>query len=415
MGFQPPRGMADIGPEEMLTREWVYSRIKSVFKRYGFRLVEPSFVEEFETLSAKSGEEIRNEIYDFKDKSGRELGLRFDLTVGCSRMVAANPNWQKPVKLACISSMWRYDRPGYGRKRWFYQWNVEVFGVDGAEADAEVIALSIDILDELGLKGCEVLVGNREIAEDILQKAGVKQIDGALRTIDKIKKVSKEELYREFGKYGVDKKTADSVLEKLRAKNLAGLKKEKVKGVESLEKVFEYLGKLGKKAELDLTVVRGIGYYTGVVFEAYENGNPNLGALFGGGRYDSLVKIFSGKDMPATGCAGGIERALMALESQKKVPDFKGEKSIFVVPVGPDVLGEAIGIASALRETGLSASYDIAGRKLSKNLEWANSNSVSYCIIVGKRDLEEKKVTVRNMETGDEKKVELKKIAEFFA
>ena len=328
MEFQPPRGMTDIGPEEMLTREWVYDRVKSVFKGYGFRLIEPSFVEEFKSLSAKSGKEIKDEIYYFKDKSGRELGLRFDLTVGCSRMVAANPNWPKPIRIGCISSMWRYDRPGYGRKRWFYQWNVEIFGVDGPEADAEIIALSIDVLTVLGLYDCEIFVGNREVVEDILKKLDVKEIDGALRTIDKIKKITKKELYSEFEGYNVGKKTVDELLEKLQAKDIQKLKDDKIKGAEDLEKVFEYLEKLGKKAILDLSVVRGIGYYTGVVFEAYEKGNPDLGALFGGGRYDSMVKVFSGKDVPATGCAGGIERILMALENQKKLPDFKDEKNI---------------------------------------------------------------------------------------
>jgi len=405
MDFKPPRGMDDIGPEEMAQRELVYSKIKEVFLRYGFQIVEPTFVEEFKTLSGKSGPEIKDEIYYFKDKSGRELGLRFDLTVGSSRMVANNPNWKKPIRLCSISSMWRYDRPGYGRKRWFYQWNAEIYGVPGPEADAEVILLCGDIMDALGID-CMIKIGNRKVAEALIKKQGVSKkgdVEGCLRTIDKVKKIGKAELLEEFKKYNLEGKKVEELLGDLEK----GIDKLDVDGVDELKKVSEILSSVGRKFIIDLTVVRGIGYYTGVVWEGYEKNNPDVGALFGGGRYDSLMEIFD-MDLAATGVAGGIERTLMALKSESVAsgPD------ILVIPIKEFEMG--VKICDRLRKKGKNAVYDLLGKGLSKNLQYADSKGIKYVIIVGAKDLENKEVTIREMESGKEEKVKLQKIEEYF-
>lgn len=414
MVYQPPRGMDDIGPEEMQLREFMSGGIKAVFKKYGFKLVEPSMVEEFRTLAAKAGAAIKDEIYYFKDKGGRELGLRFDLTVGASRMVAANPNWPKPVKLASLSPMWRYDRPGYGRKRWFWQWNIEVFGVEGPEADAEAIACSIDILEAIGIKDFEARVGNRKVVEEILGELKIKNIEGALRTIDKIQKLKRSEVLAEFKKCGIGLKEAEEII---KAVSLKGTPEEvlpKIKdceGKEELRQVFGLLKLMNKEAVIDLSVVRGIGYYTGLVWEAYETGKENIGSLFGGGRYDSLVKVYSGRDMAATGCAGGIEREIMALDKAKAA---EGGKRILVVSADDDSYARTIEVCTLLRNAGKSAMYDLLKRKLSKNLDYANSEGIEYIVIIGQRDLKEGKATIRNMKSGKEEQVPVEKIRDCF-
>lgn len=405
MDFKPPRGMDDIGPEEMAQRELVYGKIREVFRKYGFQMVEPTFIEEFKTLSAKSGPEIKDEIYYFKDKSGRELGLRFDLTVGVSRMVANNPNWKKPIRLSTISSMWRYDRPGYGRKRWFYQWNAEIYGVAGPEADAEVISLCVDIMAALGID-CEIKIGNRKVAEALIKKQGVsekKNIEGCLRTVDKVRKLGKAELLKEFGKYGLEKSGTDALLKDLEK----GIEKLEVDGIDELRTVSEILTAVKKKFTIDLTVVRGIGYYTGVVWEGYEKGNPDVGALFGGGRYDALMNVFD-MDLPATGVAGGIERTLMSLKAKQECI----KPMVLVIPI--KMTEAAAAICNRLRKTGLCAVYDLSGKGLSKNLQYADSIGVEYVVIVGAKDLENKEVTIRQMSSGKEEKVKLDKVEAFF-
>ena len=405
MNFKAPRGMEDIGPEEMAQRELVYGEIKEVFRKYGFQMVEPSFIEEFKTLAAKSGPDIKDEIYYFKDKSGRELGLRFDMTVGISRMVASNPNWKKPIRLAAISSMWRYDRPGQGRQRWFYQWNVEIFGVAGPEADAEVICVCGDIMDALGIE-CEIRIGNRKVVEALIRKAGVndaKNVDGCLRTVDKIAKLGEKELLGEFKKYGLDEKKAKELLGDVKK----DIEKLDADGVDELKRVAEILKSLGRKFTIDLSVVRGIGYYSGVVWEGYEKNNPGIGALFGGGRYDPLMKVF-GMDLPATGVAGGIERTLMSLKGKVDTVATK----VLVAPVKE--MDAAANICDRLRKSGVSAIYDLMGKGLSKNLDYANSMGIEYVVIVGAKDLANREVTVREMKSGKEDKVRLGDIEKYF-
>lgn len=404
--------MSDIGPEEMAIRQWMYERMLSVLSRYGYALVEPTFIENVDVLAAKSGEDIKEEIYHFKDKSGRQLGLRFDLTVGMARMVATN-QWPRPIRLGALSSMWRYDRPGYGRERWFYQWDVEIYGCKGPEADAEVIALSIDVLEAMGLKEFKVKIGNRKVVEALIRSLGIrkqKSIEGALRTVDKIAKLSAQELFKEFTKYKINRTVAKELLEgvssgtkALRASEAEGI----AEGLDELEEVMAYLKAMGKgrRCEVDLSIVRGIGYYTGLVWEAMEPKDKGLGSLFAGGRYDSLVGLYGAEDLPATGCAGGIERELIALKDQKAIPEgVSARPEILVIPVG-DTKERAMMIANELRSAGKRTVTDVLGRGLSKNLEYANRSGIGTVVIVGQRDLAQGKITLRDMKSGKERKV----------
>jgi len=194
MATNLPRGMKDIDSKEMAIRLWINDKIKNVLNRYGFQLVEPSAIENLKTLETKAGEDIRNEIYWFKDKGNRDVGLRFDLTVGLTRMVASDANMPEPMKIACISNMWRYDEPQFARYRSFYQWNVEIYGSSGGEADAETIMLSMDILEAFGLKDFEVRISNRKLIEGFLESAGVYEslkLENVMRVIDKKKSCRK--------------------------------------------------------------------------------------------------------------------------------------------------------------------------------------------------------------------------------
>ncbi|MBI5133434.1 MAG: histidine--tRNA ligase family protein, partial [Thaumarchaeota archaeon] len=212
--FQLPRGMRDIMPEEMAKREYVYQKIREVLKRYGFSFVEASTLESLETLVAKSGELIKNEVYWFKDKAQRDVGLRFDLTVGMARIVATNQELLKPLRLASISNMFRYDEPQFARYRCFYQWDAEIFGSGGVVADAEVISLTCDILESLGLNEYEVRISNRKLIEGLLMESGVPEakIPQVLRFVDKLAKLDENGRASEIKKLGLQEKQVKLIL-----------------------------------------------------------------------------------------------------------------------------------------------------------------------------------------------------------
>ena len=418
--FKTPRGMRDVGPLDFARLDYVCGKIKKILQGYGFQFVSPTALEGFDTLAAKSGEEIENELYVFKDKSGRKIGLRFDLTVGIARMVA-NSNYPRPIKLACISNMWRYDRPQFARYREFWQWDAEILGCSGIEADAEIISVICDILDSFGLK-YEMKISNRRLIEGFLLSSGVKQKDvlPVLRIIDKSSKISEKEFLKELKKYT---KNTDRILrlinmkkvdiDAIRAEN--DLTKQGKKELLDLLAALKAFGK-ADKCSVDLSVVRGIDYYTGLVYEAWiksdetkkdAKGVKQLGAVAGGGRYDDLMKIY-GKEMPATGVAGGLERLILSL---KDLPIGQVPKAL-VIYVNDSVFNKAVEITQELRKS-VSASIDLSKRSLSKQLDYANKLGVEKVVIIGPKELAANKAKIRDMKTGKEKEVELDKLKQF--
>lgn len=426
--FPLPRGMRDIGVEEMTQRLWINNKIMEVLEKYGFQLVEPSPIESLETLEAKCGPAIKDEIYWFKDKAGRKLGLRFDLTVGLARMVANRPDLTLPVKLAAISNMWRYDEPQFGRYRCFYQWDAEIFGSMEAEADAEIISLSIDILKNVGLKTFEVRISNRKLVEGFLNSLNIKkeeEVEATLRVIDKYKKILKEEFVKALKKNELNQIQIEKILDFISGsgkpeKVLLNLSEHKIEnkkfllGLEELKKLFENLKALKKTEEcyFDMSIVRGIGYYDGTVFEIYDKVTEDVGALVAGGRYDGLCKIF-GRDLPATGVAGGIERLILALDRKGLLIKPKPPKKVFVASATQNVREKTLEFVEKLRSWGFSAEFDLRKRSLTRQLEYADKLGFNYVLIVGEHELSEGKVKVRNMKKNVEEEVAIKKLKEF--
>ncbi len=427
-GFPLPRGMRDIGVEEMAQRLWINSKIMEIFERYGFQLVEPSPIESLETLEAKCGPTIKDEIYWFEDKAGRKLGLRFDLTVGLARMVASRPDLTLPVKLAAISNMWRYDEPQFGRYRCFYQWDAEIFGSMEAEADAEIVSLSIDILKNVGLKTFEVRISNRKLVEGFLNSLDIKrekEVEATLRIIDKYKKISKEDFVKELDKNGLNQKQIEKILDFISIssepeKALLNLYEYKIEnekfllGLEELKKLVENLKALKKieKCYFDMSIVRGIGYYDGTVFEIYDKVAEDVGAIVAGGRYNELCKIF-GRDLPATGVAGGIERLMLVLDRNGLLIKPKPPKRVFVASTTQEVRGKTLELVEKLRSWGIPVDFDLRKRSLTRQLEYANKLGFTYVLIVGERELAEGKIKVRNMEKNVEEEVSIEKLRDF--
>ena len=423
VSFSIPRGMKDIEAKEMKKRLWINNKIIGIMSKYGFQMIEPTAIENLETLEAKSGPDIKDEIYWFKDKSGRDLGLRFDLTVGMTRMIANRFDLPEPIKLCALSEMWRYDEPQFARYRNFYQWDAEIYASSKQEADAEVICLGIDILEEFGLNNYEIRISNRKLIENILKKFGVRnqsELERILRLIDKKNKISEDEFLKEFGLANINEESIRKIMDLISFKGNLKLASKKIpfnlledkeisNGYEELVNLMDILKafKRDKKCVIDFSVVRGIGYYDGIIFEAYDEMGEDIGSIFGGGRYDKLCGIYGKRDIPATGVAGGIERLILSIERNSLFPEMSQSPLVYVATITNDLRKKSWEIVRRLREAGLSVDFDLRERNLKKQLEYADSMSISYLVLIGKRELEKGKVKLKNMKTRKELELSL--------
>ena len=394
-------------------------------------MVEPTTIENLETLEAKSGPGIREEIYWFKDKAGRNLGLRFDLTVGMTRMVANRVDLPEPIKNCAISSMWRYDEPQFARYRHFCQWDAEIYGSSEQEADAEIISLGMDILEDFGIKNYEVRISNRKVVEEFLRQIGLKdqnRLESTLRIIDKMHKISRKELKQEFRSVNLDDELISKIIEFVTYQGSIErvteiipnnfLKDEKFyRGYEELENLIDVLKALkkDKKCFLDFSIVRGIGYYDGTIFEAYDSIGKDIGSIFGGGRYDNLCGIYGKRDMPATGVAGGIERLILSIERNSLFPEISQAPMVYVATVADSLRKKGWEIVQWLREMGVSADFDLKKRNLKKQLEYADSKLIPYVVLIGQKEVEKGKVRLKDMTSHRELELGLKELLQKLA
>jgi histidyl-tRNA synthetase len=405
-GFQPPRGTRDLMPEEMARRRAVCDEIRSVFESFGYGEVCTPAFEDFALLAKKSGPEIEEEIYSFKDKSGRKLGLRFDPTVPICRIVASDPSRPKPVKLYYITNMWRYDRPGAGRWREFWQAGAELIGPASPEADAEILALVHESLKAIGIKDFRFSISSRDIIETFVKEAGIpdqKKFD-VFRAIDKLGKTGEDAVRKEMKRYGVPVKAVSKLMEMIKTRKASGDDLKKLNAIRDCAKEMGI-----NNTKIDFNIVRGIDYYTGFVFETFVKGYENLGSVASGGRYDSLIGIYSGRDIPATGFGIGIDR-LFEIVDVKGKSEASGTKA-FVVSVNDYAKKKAVWIAKRLRKSGINAETDLMGRDLRRQLDYANRKKIPYAVIVGPAEIKKRKFTLKDMKTGRESKLGLDGIA----
>ncbi|NWG09380.1 MAG: histidine--tRNA ligase [Nitrososphaerales archaeon] len=423
MKFQLPRGLRDLEPENFEVVERIRSAFLEVSKLFGYKFMEPSPIEFLSTLEAKSGPSVSDEIYCFKDKSGRELGLRFDLTVGLTRFVASRRDLQLPFKLCSFSSMWRYDEPQYGRYRWFYQWDAEIFGSRSIEADAEIIELTEMIFDRLGLKNCLIEIGDRRIVEEYLKREmGATDeiiILEALRALDKVKKKPLPQIVKEYANKGIDGRTMNKLIEfgslRGRPHDIINILKEKgLQNLDDLSSLADSLDARGVKNTLfSMGIVRGLDYYDGIVFEVFDEKNSDIGALAGGGRFNGLPAIFGRPDLVATGVAGGVERIALALSKIGKIKSEGDFALIYVAYANESLIKPATRLASELRKSGIRTEFDLSGRSLRKQIEAASSQNARYTLIVAPREYSQKRIVVKDMLNRTERQINIDKVISF--
>ena len=406
-----PRGMKDFEQDDLEKIELVRTKFLETSKLFGFKRIEPSPIELLSTLEAKSGSAIRDEIYYFKDKGEREVALRFDFTVGLTRYVVSQKSLKLPAKISSFGGVWRYDEPQKGRYRFFHQWNIEIYGKPSIESEAEIIEFTSRLFDALGLKHIIIDINHRSLIESyiksVLGTEDKAKISDILRAVDKISKKSKNEILSEYQKKGYSKEKLEKILEFSRIKGSINEveKKFDVSRLESwsdLKNLWDSLQNRDvKNIRINFGIVRGLDYYSGMVFEVFDE-KSDLGALAGGGRYDSLAKTFGREDLGATGVAGGVERIILTMEEQG-IAKLEQSKSISVLYVNDEMQKHAASLASKLRQKGIPVEIDLSGRSLKKQMESASESK--FAVIVAPKEFSSKSLILRNMEDGKEKQI----------
>lgn len=390
------KGTRDISGEAAIIRSRVVSTLKNIFEKYGFQPLFTPAIEYVELLKTKISDEMLGLIYEFKDKAGRDIGLRYDLTIGLARFAATN-QIKLPFKRYQIERVWRYEKPQAGRYREFWQADIDILGVKSAKADAECLACISDALKTLNIPEFIIRVNSRKLLDELADRAGIEK-EKRLKTyqiIDKIDKIGKNAVIKELKEF----------LGKARGEKFSNLifEAKSIEKTSDLKELEKYAKIYGITFKHDITLARGLAYYTGLIYEIntkeYMQGKLTIAA---GGRYDDLVEMLKGKSIAATGVSIGLDRICELLKD-------KGEKSItkiYVVPVSNDLESEAIRILQEFRKSNINA--DISFKKdLRKSLDYADKTGIPYVAFIGKEE-GKGKVKIKNMKTGEEKIVSVK-------
>lgn len=411
MAFMNVRGTRDFLPEEEIARRRMIDIIRETYEEFGFSPLDTPALETAEVLLAKS-QSIRDEIYIFKDKGGREIGLRFDLTVPLARVMAQNPQLPLPFRRYALGKVWRYDRPQSGRYREFLQADVDIVGSPEILADAETVWAGTTALKRVGTPPFKVYINNRKLVEGWALKVHLKGDDliEFLRTIDKWFKIGEDGVREEL-----ERKNLEGFLElyaDLLVEEPSDLPTENSLMSEAQDELIQlsnYLQDFGVPFVFDARIVRGLDYYTGNVFETYVN-NIDWGSIGSGGRYDELISLLSGRDIPAVGYSIGVDRLFSLLLQGGYLRKERTVTKVFVAPVKREVLPYALKVLKVLRENNIPSEIDVMGRKLRKQLEYASSLDIPYVLIVGEEEERTNTVKLKNMEDRSEESVPLEEL-----
>tara|TARA_Y100000310_G_C20678823_1_gene814662 strand:- start:1814 stop:3082 length:1269 start_codon:yes stop_codon:yes gene_type:complete len=416
---QTARGVQDIPPEEKIIQNQLVDTLREIFELYGFAPLETPLLERYETLASKfaAGEDsdALKEIFKLKDQGKRKLGLRFDLTVPLARYVAMNPMLKMPFKRHELGNVFRDGPIKLGRARQFWQCDIDIIGTKSMLAEAELLAVVKAFFDRIKKK-VVIKVNNRKLLIGILEQAGVKtKVEEAIISIDKLDKIGVKGVSEELTGKGFTKKQIKNIFELVKKDvSLPQLKKkitneQALEGIKELQELFDYLRSMKIKVDFDVSLARGLAYYTGTVYEVFAKQGKVTSSLAAGGRYDEMIGKFGNREVPAVGVSFGL---VPIMEMMKEKQEFiqKTPAQVFVIPI--KTISQSLGIVQQLREEGIKCSFDLTGKGISKNLQYAGALGIPYVLFVGERELKQGKVKLRDMQTGDELLLSVKKVVE---
>jgi histidyl-tRNA synthetase len=440
-----PKGTRDFGPKEVYKRNYIFGTIRSVFEKYGYQPLETPTMENLETLTGKYGEEgdqllfkvldsgdflkdVKPDVYESKDAKKLSFaiaskGLRYDLTIPFARYVVMNQNEITfPFKRYQIQPVWRADRPQKGRYREFYQCDVDVVGSNSLLNEAELVQIYDEVFDKLGV-AVTIKLNNRKLLAGLAEMAGVSdQLTHLTVAIDKLDKIGAEGVTKELITRGINPSVLDFLIETEGMENREKLAKVKehlknsaigLQGVAEMETVLNYLdmAKLyGANVEFDLTLARGLNYYTGTIFEVKADA-VEMGSIGGGGRYDNLTGMFGLNGVSGVGVSFGAERIYDVMEELELFPDAvdRGTMALFI-NFGGVYEKAALGYLQKLRKAGVSAELFPSDDKMAKQMKYANAKNVHFVVFVGEEELKREKITVKNMLTGEQNELVIEQL-----
>ncbi len=425
MTIEMAKGVRDFAPEDKILREELISTLTTIFQEFGFSPLETPSIERLDTLTAKfaagEGTDTSNEIFKLTDQGNRELGLRFDLTVPLSRFIALNPTIKLPFKRYEIGRVFRDGPIKLGRYREFWQCDVDIIGVSNVKAESELLLIVNEVFKQLQLDGY-IEINHRQILFGIMNYCGIsaQKRDTVIISIDKLAKygtavVRKELEEKELGETAINKLldvftlkgTNFEILEKLEQFNDAELNE----GIARIRELLQYLKFVEHdKIVLNIALARGLNYYTGTVFEGFLRNSKITSSICGGGRYDNMIGMFAnnGRQYPAVGLAFGLEPITDALTLQG-VEKKKTVTELFIVPI--KTFQASLEITNALRRSGINVEIDLMDRGISKNMDYANTQGIPFVAFIGDAELEEKKIKIKHMKTGEEQFVAWEDVA----
>ena len=414
---QGVRGTRDFYPEDMRLRNWLFQKFHASSLSHGFEEYDSPIIEHEELYTRKQGEEITQQLYNFEDKGGRKISLRPEMTPSLARMVMARSGaLPLPIKWYSIPQCWRYERTQRGRGREHYQWNVDIWGMEGIEADAELLSVMVHMFKSVGLTHDDVVVriSSRKVLEEVLGSLGIEgdSFTKACVIVDKMDKLPEETVSAQLSDLGISDSsitTIQSVLSVTDLPELRDMLSPNSIAVSELERLFQLLESYGISdwTTFDASVVRGLAYYTGPVFEAQDRGGE-LRAICGGGRYDKLIGTLGGRDLPATGFGFGDMVIMELLSDKGLLPDISSRVSDVVFSMDESLRGAAMEVSSKLRGAGRTVDLVLEPKKMKWIFKHAERTGADRLVMVMPAEWESGKVRIKDLQTGEESDIEFK-------
>ena len=440
--IQPPKGTRDFLPEEMLLRRKVVETIRECFALYGFAEIDSPVFEYFELLSRKCGSEIEKEIYVFEDKAKRKLGLRFEFTSPLGRYYATNAGeLTKPFKRYIIGKVYRYENTQAGRYREFYQADADIIGSYSMNVEMELLDLAVFTLEKLGLGNYEIVINDRKILDGIINAAGIDESkkDAALRALDKTAKIGEAGVIKEFKENGIGEENYRSFMQFidlssalddadklgiLKKRINASLKDELIKnktneGIEELSSVIKNTLKAESREtscviKFDPILVRGLGYYTGPIFEI-KSKDVSIGSFAAGGRYDNLVELYGARPEGACGISFGVERIIDIITERDKdiLKSFSSPVRVYIIYLSENEKLYALKTAKFFRLKGINTELSVSSEhNIGKEIKYADKKGIEYFAVIGEKEAFEQKLALKNLKTRKETAVSAEEAAE---
>lgn len=428
LSTQPYKGARDFYPEDIRIRNYIFNTWKKVCKRYGFEEYDFPFLEPFEIYAAKTGEEIvNNQLYWFKDRGGRKIAIRPEKTPSVARMVAAKINeLPKPIKWFNIGNCWRYEKPQKGRGREFFQFDCDILGIESITADVEVFSIPVEVMSELGAKEgmFEIRICNRRLAEYYLKeivnlKGGISeqntQIYKVAKIVDSKTKITDQQFINGLEEINLNKEQIEKLINFINS-DLEFLEKYKKNsyGAEEILTFFKLMEKRGyaKYFKYSPEIMRGLDYYTGNVIEQFDLKPDNNRSMFGGGRYDNLVDIFSDKMIPGVGFAMGDITLLEFLKGWNLLPALSTETKVLVTIFDENIREKSFEIVKELRNKGINTLASLEIEKLDKQLKYADRKGIPYVIIIGPDEIKKGTLMLKDMRAKKQEEMKLDEVIE---